>query len=224
MVEVISSVITIASVPHTGTHSVIELFRNEEYNEFGLNNFEYGVVKLDETKTSLISGHIVERNIQTIKDLNKLSQIIVPIRDPLLSLISAHARNVPRGGEIKTTDSEGCVSISITSKVYKLANKMMGRQLLSWILWAEEIFELKPFHAPLDLGVAHLKYGDICFKDIGIHNTIGDYPLKQAYYDRDLSYIASKLDDKLRYLIELEPILRPPLEELGYKDLLWWDK
>ncbi len=218
MVEVISSVITIASVPHTGTHSVIELFRNEEYNEFGLNVFAYGVIKLDETKNYLISGHIAERNMQTIKNLNEISQIIVPIRDPLLSQISAYARKKLSG----SNKFGGGAMNAIAERHISTLNKGMGRQLSSWGLWANEIFKMNPFHVPLDLGVNHLRYGDIYFKDIGIHNTKGDYPLKQAYYDRDLSYIKSKLNDNLEALISMEPILRPPLEKLGYKDLLWW--
>ena len=196
-----NDVITIVSVPHTGTHSVIELFRNKGYNEIGLNKFAEGAIKLNETKINLVYGHMYEVNIQTIKNLNKISQIIVPIRDPLLSLISNYERRKPQNTDKK---------IAKTKK----------RQLLCWILWANEIFKLNPFHVPVDLDVSHLKYGDVYFKNIGIYNTKGNYPLKQAYRNGDLFYIKSKLD--LRDLVKMEYLLRPPLEQLGYKDLLWW--
>ena len=237
-----SNVITIATLPLTGTHSMIELFRNKEYNEVDLDKLSAGSVELDETKTNLVSGHIYERNIQTIKTLSKMSQIIVPMRDPLLTFISAYVRQCPQNifGKKTALDIIGKnpfnQSISGSSKFIAQekqnisgSNKFVGSKREwegrgnPWLLWANEIFKLNPFHAPLDLGVGHLKYGDVCFKDIGIHSTKGDYPLKQAYYNRDLPYIAEMLKDNLKTLMDMESILRPPLEELGYRNLLWWD-
>ncbi len=216
-----SNIITIVSTPHTGIHSVIELFMNKGYHEVSLDKFANGVIKLDETKTNLVRGHIYEKNIQTIKNLNEISQIIVPIRDPLLSLISAYARQKPQN--ISGSSKLGGVSMNAIAEGHiSTLNKGMERQLASWGLWSNEIFKMNPFHAPLDLGVDHLKYGDVWFKDIGIHNTKGGYPLKQAYYSRDLSYIESKLNDNLDALISMGDVLRSPLEKLGYKDLLWW--
>ena len=227
-----SSVITIVSVPLTGTHSMIELFRNKEYNEVDIDKLSRGSIELDETKTNLVSGHIYERNIQIIKTLSKMSQIVVPMRDPLLTLMSAYERQKPQNisGSNKFLDgSMGMSDPRIPPQNIGGSNKFVGsereweRRGNPWLLWVNEIFKLNPFHAPLDLGVDHLKYGDICFKDIGIHSTKGDYPLKQAYYNKDLSYIAEILEDNLKALMGMEPILRPPLEKLGYKDLLWWD-
>ncbi len=185
-------VIPIISVPHTGTNSVIELFKNKGYNEIPLRE----VRNLDKTKTNLISGHIERRNVQFIKDLkdiNNISQVIVPMRDPLLSLLSAYHRK------------EG-----------------MGDMLTSWDLWIEHVHILNPFYVPVDLDVSSLVYRDIKFEDIGLYGYRGEYGLKRAYYDRNLEAIVRKLRGNIKSLQDKEFVFRPILEKLGYKNLLWW--
>ncbi len=185
-------VIPIISVPHTGTNSVMELFKNKGYNEIPLRE----VRNLDETKTNLIYGHIEKRNVQFIKDLkyiNNISQFIVPMRDPLLSLLSAYNRK------------EG-----------------MGDMLTSWDLWIEYVHILNPFYVPVDLDVSSLVYRDIKFEDIGLYGYRGEYGLKRAYYDRNLEAIVRKLCGNIKSLKDKEFVFRPILEKLGYKNLLWW--
>jgi len=92
-----------------------------------------------------------------------------------------------------------------------------------WELWSKEIDKLNPFYVFMDLGGRNSKYQDIDFTHMGNHNYAGGHPLRQAYDNRDLHYIAVYLRDNLGALIGMEPILRPPLEKLGYKNLMWWD-
>ena len=252
--------IIIATAPHTGTHSVIELFRNKEYNKVDLDELVDGTIKLDETKTNLIYGHMRPRNMEIIEYLSQYSKIIIPIRDPLLSLISAKARQRPYfTGEIKdgkqnlATNTkmfikplngrkdkkkkikglvhlEGRTIIGDCGNRYDLkesehiptSNIGIRQQLLLWEIWAKQMVGLNSLHVPLDLGVSDVVYNGIKFKDIGVYRTQGNYPLKQAYYNKDLLAISQELMDSLEALMKMEPILRPPLEKLGYKDLMWW--
>lgn len=55
-----------------------------------------------------------------------------------------------------------------------------------------------------------------------IKNTKGDYAYKQAYAQRDLSWLEKQLPKVLTGLRGLEDSLRPWLETQGYKRLLWW--
>ena len=110
------------------------------------------------------------------------------------------------------------------SEYIEASNYEIKGQLFMWDLWAKHIHKLKPFYVTMDLdNKQDLIYRGINFKDLKHHNATEHHPLKQAYYDRDLLYIAKELKDNMRALIDLESVLRPPLEELGYKDLLWWD-
>lgn len=246
--------IIVASVPHTGNASIVKLFDKKEYQHIALEALSEGLDVIDETKINLITGHIWPKTIDVIKYLNGKHQVIIPMRDPLLSLISTKIRNVsqnintifdlfqysdtksnrpkikelkPLTQNIKGGDMSREVKVKkpgiIESEHIKASNRGMRRQLLSWELWAKHIYNINPFHVPLDLGVSDLVYRDVNFKNIGIHNSKGDYELKRAYYDKDLLYIASELNDNLGSLIKMEPILRPPLEKLGYRNLLWWN-
>lgn len=54
-------------------------------------------------------------------------------------------------------------------------------------------------------------------------NSVGDYPLKQAYFDGDVDAVRRGLSESaFDVLMERESLLRPFLEELGYKNLMWW--
>ncbi len=231
-----SNTITIVAAPHTGFTSVFKLFDKEEYNHIDLDKtVDPDNIKLDETKMNIVFGHIWPESINIIKYLNDMSKIIVPIRDPLLSLISTKTRNVltnsfAENGKRKfkpvTQNIMGGMMTtgrSVTESSHISASHGgMRRQLFGWELWAKHIYELEPLHIPLGLDISNLTYRGIQFKDIGTHNSKGNSDLKSAYYDRDLPYIKAQLTDNLEALMKMESILRPPLEELGYKDLLWW--
>ncbi len=248
----IDNLIPIVAVAHTGFTSVFKLFDKEEYNHIDLDKIR-GVdpddIKLDETKMNIAFGNIMSK-INIVKYLNELSKVIIPIRDPLLSIISTYARqtrtnlgkpplyskaNKPASQNVKGSITSANIIIPSKGPMKDMSQtRHIGAphsgirgQLFGWELWANHIYGIKPFHVPLDLGVSNLVYRDIEFKNIGIHNSINslvNQELKKAYNDRDLLYIVSELGGNFHALVRMESILRPPLEELGYKDLLWWDK
>lgn len=59
-------------------------------------------------------------------------------------------------------------------------------------------------------------------QDNPVQNTMGNYPYKKAYLERDSDYFKSKLPDLWTKLKEAEPVLRPFLESHGYRNLIWW--
>ena len=102
------------------------------------------------------------------------------------------------------------------------SNEMRGF-LFMWELWAKHIHKLNPHYIYMDKDNLKEKFEDIGIYNLEKHNVSKSLPLKKAYYNKDLLYIATELNSNLKALIDMESILRPPLEELGYENLLWWD-
>lgn len=243
-------IIAVATVPHTATRSIVTLIdehgyrklqeiltftkkerrsRNREklfsastkihnhvyIQELGI---EYQKTKdsnkcslIDKNKINVIHGHIEPNTIECIKDISKLTELIVPCRDPLLTLLTAKVRN----------DKKPLPAENDFDK-YKDLPTRLAQQLVAWELWAKEILPLNHINLPVDLDPPTLKYKGINFSKLPVIGSYGNYPLKQAYYDKDLDYIKFELGIAYDYFIDLKDVLQPPLENIGYADLLWW--
>ena len=168
--------------------------------------------------------------IQIIRG-TELSRVLKDNGKPPAQSIAAKFAKIEESPSLKTLDdflsAPGRVGRKERipgSEYIKASNYEIRGQLFMWDLWAKHIHKLKPFYIPMDLdNKQDIVYKGINFKDLKHHNATEHHPLKQAYYDRDISYLAKELQSNLGALIKLESVLRPPLEELGYKDLLWWD-
>ena len=53
-------------------------------------------------------------------------------------------------------------------------------------------------------------------------NTSGEYALKKAYLDGNIRYIESTVPELWNMFRRKEHLLRPFLEQQGYKNLIWW--
>lgn len=240
--------ITVATVPHTATRSIVtlidkhgykklqgilskskEIRKNKERNNYFTAHtethnhiylqeldIEYNKTKdildcsqIDKNKINIIHGHIDDGTINCIHALNEVGKIIVSCRDPLLTLLTTKVRN----------DKKPMPSENHFTK-YKDLPTRLAAQLISWELWAN-ICKLDPFIVPVDI-TTDLRFGDIDFSKIGVVGSYGQYPLKKAYYDKDLEYIKKELEESYNYLTNLEPILRPNLEKIGYSELMWY--
>lgn len=145
---------------------------------------------------------------------------VIPIRDPLLSLISYQHRAEIKGKD----DSDDFLPF--------------GHVLDRWIMMAE-VFGILKDHVQficwdlLDGNVTD-RLSEVT-KGLGLNqspcleveienNSMGDYPLKTAYQDGDVDALEDGVlwGDGLHELKIRESSLRPVLEELGYSDLLWW--
>lgn len=197
--------IPIISVNHTGSHSVGERFREQlpDYNYIQgnkLKRYNMDFPLIDRNRGNIIRGIIHPKIIMFVIELSEEYRLVIPMRDPLLSLIS---------------DSDW------------YANG--AHILLGFFIWATKLFDLKPFHISVDLDISKLTYKSVNFKDLPFaHKTKDAFSnlkstgLRKAYCSKDVKFLFDNLLD-FKMLCTIEPILRPPLEKLGYRNLLWWD-
>ena len=205
-------VINLFTIPYTGVQTLQNFLL-----QFNIrNNIKIGE-ELNPLVWNMVTGDIDPSNTKEMKRLSKYYKSVTLLRDPLLTLISARARDTE-------ADITGI--------------------LRSWIFFMKEVMPLRPFLLPLDLLktpehreqaliglVEHFelqwvdKWGDIVdemVKKWPETNSLGAYPLKLAYYNKDLGYIKKSLKKEFHSLQMIEGILRPLLEDYGYKDLLWY--
>ena len=206
--RVVKDIIIISSVWHTGTMSLINLFKKEKPG-YKFINKDFSIFKHESQRRRwfrkpgkyIIFGHIHPNSVDFIRGLSEISTLIIPMRDPLLSLISNYKRDNHR------------------PKTLKNYNIGLFDQLETWVKY---IFNLNSFHVPVDLDISKLEYNGVAFSKIGVYNSFGNSLLNEAYISKDKEYIISKLGDCYSALCDMENILRPSLEKLGYRNLLWW--
>ena len=210
----------LATVPHTGTNWLLEFLRP---------HFEHVVQTTELVKTEsyqrdasgvvlglsmrghdLVWGHVREREKQLMFALAAAGvPVIVPVRDPLLALCST--RNHFPAGDGDSWFFE------------------------AWKLWAA-MDDWGPTYVPID----RMDGSDLDEVLVALHasddvesieaqlvsppvNSQGDYPLRIHYDARNKHALRGALGAPLwERLLTMEPLLRPILERLGYRDLLWW--
>lgn len=201
---------------------------------------------LHKDKINVIHGHLNSKVIGFIDFVYRNSDIIMPCRDPLLSIITTYHRknNKQLSSDIRSKGKkhyeklklnfeekiqEDYSGIDFIIKDYAPdykdktsgARRTMQIQFQLWKLWAEKTRNWNAIDVPIDLE-HNICYEGRCFKSMKKLRTSGDYPLKEAYMNKDIDFIKEKLDKVFDLLREQEPILRPSLEKLGYKGLMWW--
>ncbi len=148
---------------------------------------------------------------------------VIPIRDPLLSLISYQNR-----AEVHAkVGTDGFLPVEhVIDRWVLLARKFdTFRQydhikFLCWDLLGSPASD-ELFRVTQALG---MKDQTPCL--VGqemMNNSMGDYPLKDAYFEKDVDALRSGVYHRgFQGLMEKEKILRPFLECLGYTNLMWW--
>jgi len=230
---------------HTGTWSTIAwLVLHKEVNGLMLSTDVYDVVnwkrtvpQMQESGTyhqkfhpSMVYHEHIRPDHWFEKEMSRTQIVlaatnptVIPIRDPLLSLISYQNRAVIHA----KVGTQGFLPVfHVIDRWVLLAEKFdtLRRydhiQFLCWdILGSPASDEL--FNVSRALG---MKDQTPCLvgEDM-MNNSMGDYPLKKAYQDGDAKTLKCCLDeDGFRRLVNKEKILRPFLECLGYTNLLWW--
>lgn len=224
-------VILLPTVPHTGTEfmvnflqelplvqNVVEL-RQLRKNPQLLAGGERGLPGLYPDRGNLAYGHIYEKELPTILSLAQWWKPVVPLRDPLLSLLTRQNRHPDQ------------------SHIHIVA---------SWLRLVDIVDECDPCYISLDLLNTEEKRKDALEKVVFAcgggygawfdvvnnwarnwpkykHNSKGIYALKEEYLHGDMTNIEQELKQELVHLRHAEPILRPFLEKQGYRDLLWWN-
>src|SRR3990167_7085295 len=132
---------------------------------------------------------------------------IMPLRDPLLSLLTRHNR-----------DSWMYPHTDLLDEWIRLAGCGLPIEYFKMDLYAESEF-LQALH---NVGLAVPRDWVQFIDRTTVDNTSGNYVLKEAYYDGNKRYIQSAVPDMWSRLTAAESYLRPFLERHGYSNLLWW--
>jgi len=226
----------IASAPHTGTWFLIEFLRSlPEVSNF----VELPVLRKSKTCVrrevspgawemglvgqgiNLVHSHFQEEDMALIRMMGLSNPTIIPIRDPLASILTRHNR-YPK----------------------QRHTHMIGhweRMAGSFIKFKDEF---QATFVPVDLGAndsavreaslgaaysAIVDHGDFRWEPIRAFmerdpwpNSRGDYDLKRAYQDRDRDFLRNQIPMEWVELLRIKPTIQPFLESMGYDDLLWW--
>jgi len=222
-------VVNLIAVPHSGLHTMRRFFM--EFNNFHEVPFtrlkkNSSLIQTAEkkglsvTQRNLVWGQIITPHMTKIKALAENFPTVIPMRDPLLSVISAaHANPV--------VSTQSCAEI-IKAWAYIFADILEHDP---FVLALDLIQMYKDRYDALDELITHVDLNwceqwPIIVENNAVEwpevNAHGGYPLKLAYYNQDFDYIKQHIPQEVRALQECEPLFRPFLEGLGYSDLLWF--
>jgi hypothetical protein len=216
----------LASVPHTGTNWLLAFWRNHptithlveltalaktaslRRRSLSADHFDSG---LRPESCNLVWGHFHEKEKALLFGLATAWPAVVPVRDPLLSLCSRRARQPSEDD--------------------------LGRMFEAWRLWVA-FDDWEPAYVPVDLpnhnalvAAAMLFATPMVPSQIEAQetreplNSQGAYPLRNAYDAGDREVVRVGLGPAVyTRLRNMEGELRPILERVGYRDLMWWTR
>ncbi|MEE9356494.1 MAG: hypothetical protein V3U75_12965 [Methylococcaceae bacterium] len=223
-------IIFLPTIQHTGTWFAIDILQKFGYSPIEYrNSSSFDIRQIN--KGFIVHAHFpLSKNVlrkekykfikaDEIKTIYKVLTeelsclLVIPIRDVLAALITRYGRH-PRQNHTYIIDG-----------FLDLANK---------------IDKLKPFYFPVDLDRTKqenfdflvsleqridnvMGYKQTISSEWSPKNTIGLYPLKEAYLERNIRFIKETIPRDWAYLIENVVQLQPFFEKLGYKDLLWFE-
>ncbi len=154
---------------------------------------------------------------------------LIPMRDPLASLVT-YQRWAERDGRAEndpTFDPVGHVDGLVALALCKDQISQFGHvRFVCWDL-VGKMHKVDQFEhltgIARDLGLDDVQPSLECSKRMIVNNTAGSYPLKMAYETGDTEALRAGIAaGAYDHLVSREEVLRPWLESLGYRDLLWW--
>jgi len=156
-----------------------------------------------------------------------VTRTVIPIRDPLATLISYQFRaeragRTPETGFAPLSHVDSWVLLAQTSR--HVLKRFAHIKFIPWDLLVDALKTTKYL-----LGIAEnlgLKDREPSFEfaeKMIRNNDAGTYGLKQAYQEKDFGKIKNGVSQgAVEYLISKRDLIKPFLEFLGYKDLMWW--
>ena len=171
-----------------------------------------------ETDLKLTPQHFLSTSEHFVAMLLNLP-VIISTRDPLAALITRHYRHP---NLVESTDLLDAWKHMV--ELYQLVKVNSRLKIIPVDL-------LETYHNRLEASRACLSVcglSDNGYAEKWGHewprklNSQGAYKLKVAYNQKDLNYLKTNLGVLWTQLCESESLLRPFLENLGYKELLWW--
>ncbi len=142
---------------------------------------------------------------------------LLTTRDPLLSLISRFQR-FPEKEDLDILET----FVWMAKYVYRFSPHLYKIVSIDLIQLEKRIHELKEIldWFNLDTDEDYIKR----WADRWPKIPTLEYELKEKYHAGDVSFIKQTMPVLWNLLIRKEDILRPWLESIGYKDLLWWNQ
>lgn len=152
---------------------------------------------------------------------------VIPIRDPLASLVSYQNRiDNDQPSDLRNTRHFVDRWVRLAETARSIFKDYGHIRFVCWdLIGAMDRFEAFEYLAGIsaDLGLADVRPSLECAKSMIKNNDLGDYPLKTAYRSGDLDFIRANISGGgYDSLTENVAVLRPFLEGLGYRDLRWW--
>src|SRR3990167_3529199 len=228
-------ILFLPTVQHTGTWFLIEFLRAHpevkhfvelqalRKNHSFIEDPVSGQKGLVPNQVNLIQGHFQLEFMHLILSFAAACPTVIPLRDPLASVLTA----------VNRKRTQGNVDYSY------IVDRWV---LMTTTVWLNRDF-YKPLFVPLDLveragvevkfellgavlghmGLGYTKHAVRWADEWPYHNSRGEYPLKDLYLTRDATAIAHEVPGEWEALRRAQYILRPMLEQMGYRDLLWWD-
>ncbi len=219
MIERLQDVLFCPTVPHTGTTFLIEFLRSDPaiVDFKSLRGFErmHGEV---EPGLNLVHTHFEEEFLDLITVLASRWPIIVSLRDPLLSVLSAYNRNV----------RDHTYLVEQFVRLVEMIDKGLTRytpiyvpvDLMEKLPLRRRVQQFVDTLAPLDyLNQEHCLAWARRWPRI---ESQGPYSSKSYYNNRQRKRISRLIPKEWDALVAARPVLQPFLEAQGYKDLLWW--
>lgn len=133
-------------------------------------------------------------------------KVVVPVRDPLLSLISRQERHPDLDHTYIVKGFTGLGKLRATFIPVDLNRDR--KELLTGVL--------------NEAGLGWAKYADDWVTSWPRKNSRKDYPLMDLYKKGDLGAIRKQIPMSLALLQSKESEIRPFLESQGYENLMWW--
>lgn len=204
------------TLPHTGTIFTRTFLRNCP-GATGLHNIDNPPP--DDAETRVVWGHFNPRNWVRQSQWCREERPIMTMRDPLAVAVSHHAR----GSDMR---------VDYWAKAAAVMDTFMPNYLPVDLLETEQARVEALKHT---VHVAGFSTGD-CIdhcrawaRDWGenrqnktISNTVGENPAKQAYREGDFAVLQDIMPERIDAIRLHERSLRPWLERIGYRDLMWW--
>lgn len=217
----------IVSVQHTGTWFAIEFLRRHP----SLRSGEF--IELSEVfKHKMISPYPLihthlggSTQIEYPERVNKfisrddfiefiqIPTTVVPVRDPLLSLITRHKRH-PMLDHRYIVD--GFLTLAEVEDLVTFLRVDCPRD--------DRRSELGKVSALFEPGPDHVKhYLDREARQWVVRNSVGGGPLNISYQQGMFDEIMDEIREELTYLLEHRSTIVPFLQRRGYRELSWWN-
>lgn len=228
------------SVQHTGTWSTIDWlerrglfsFADERAIKQSMNSLGLGtdigsrLIVQAVSPNGIYQSHVAESRSQSFRLQLMLAYAlpsIVPLRDPLASLLTGYNR-LSHAGSGLTPQEHIDQWLTMAEGCRLLAKQNREPTFIAWdVLDCENGRRALLSSAAKRLGCPDDALDAEFAAQWSVSNSSGSYPAKVAYEQEDAEWIRRRMPGIWMLLKEAQPDLRPFLEAQGYRDLMWWN-